>query len=446
MQRLSLVLGIGVCLLSSSAWAGGTLSVQGDVSALTDVGQIISVQGSVDFADGIENLNVSPNQYQAEGIVIHAGPLSNILPGVQNVGSASAPVYGQGNAMFAFPGPIEGGGSYQPMFTWLGGAITFAQPTTQFGATMSVNTTHRITAWRANGTMIGQVSWTPDWNAPRASFVGIDTHGVPIALLTIGEADVWNGQEFDPPFQKWVPCTDSWIWGISSCSTDAQCDDENPCTQEACVDNLCESQNLVGPCDDDGNLCTDDVCMAGVCAHVDNVDPCDDLDACTGPDTCQAGECMGGEIDCNDDDVCSVDSCDSAVGCIQTPLPDCCVSDADCPRGEICQLGSNSCIPDPNGDTSGADTSGADTSSEGPDSSDESSSGGGESTSGTDDGTSTAEGGEGSGDDDVGGGGDGPFVPFGEVEDGCACTSDTRETSPSALLLALACLGLRRRR
>ena len=104
-------------------------------------------------------------------------------------------------------------------------------------------------------------------------------------------------------------------------------------------------------CPSDGDDCTDEVCSEGFCDAVFNQAPCDDADACTELDTCSQGECVGSDLDCNDQNMCSMDSCDSQIGCVNDLIAGCCTSDADCMDGEICLLGSNSCIPDPNPDT-----------------------------------------------------------------------------------------------
>lgn len=53
-----------------------------------------------------------------------------------------------------------------------------------------------------------------------------------------------------------------------SCQTDADCDDENPCTLDHCVDFFCLNQEEPGI-------------------------PCDDHDPCTASDHCEDGDCVG---------------------------------------------------------------------------------------------------------------------------------------------------------
>ena len=47
---------------------------------------------------------------------------------------------------------------------------------------------------------------------------------------------------------------------------------------------------------DDGNVCTDDSCALGICQNIDNAASCDDAEDCTENDTCSAGACAGTQI------------------------------------------------------------------------------------------------------------------------------------------------------
>ena len=77
----------------------------------------------------------------------------------------------------------------------------------------------------------------------------------------------------------------------SVCSVTADCNDENGCTRDECVDKLCQATAIVGcvPCDfpedcDDANPCTADTCEAdGSCRHAPMPDgtACADARACT---------------------------------------------------------------------------------------------------------------------------------------------------------------------
>jgi hypothetical protein len=56
----------------------------------------------------------------------------------------------------------------------------------------------------------------------------------------------------------------------SECSTAADCNDANPCTNDACAGGACTHANNTAACSDDGSACTNDVCSAGVCTHPQN--------------------------------------------------------------------------------------------------------------------------------------------------------------------------------
>ena len=157
------------------------------------------------------------------------------------------------------------------------------------------------------------------------------------------------------------------------CTADAECDDDVFCNgAEACQADRCESGT--GPCPgqpcdeateacvdcltdadcDDDNPCTDDVCAGGACINDNNEVECDDGDICTASDQCVNGvcagilveECCATDDECDDGDECTDDTCDTNA-CRHDPIPDCPASDDDDepPPGD-------DDIPDPTGDGS----------------------------------------------------------------------------------------------
>ncbi len=54
------------------------------------------------------------------------------------------------------------------------------------------------------------------------------------------------------------------------CASNADCNDSNACTNDACISGSCSYTNNSDPCADDGNSCTDDICSGGTCTHPDN--------------------------------------------------------------------------------------------------------------------------------------------------------------------------------
>lgn len=152
------------------------------------------------------------------------------------------------------------------------------------------------------------------------------------------------------PCDDAVGCTegDACKDGICLSGDPTSCDDNNPCTDDAC-DVLSDCQNLPnadtctdgnsctegdscgqGACSgaakncDDANSCTDDSCDPALgCLHLSNVIPCNDGNACTVGDACEGGTCIGGNaLSCNDGNDCSLDVCDIAKGCTVTDAPD----------------------------------------------------------------------------------------------------------------------------
>ena len=117
---------------------------------------------------------------------------------------------------------------------------------------------------------------------------------------------------------------------LEHCDVDDQCDDGDACTtNDTCVDGVC----LGGPppdCNDD-NVCTDDSCDPDTgCVHLNNHDPCDDGDPCTLLDVCDGqGNCVGTDIStwpCTSDVDCFGAICNQQTGfCVCSAVPELCL-------------------------------------------------------------------------------------------------------------------------
>lgn len=131
---------------------------------------------------------------------------------------------------------------------------------------------------------------------------------------------------------------------------DALCDDENPCTQnDVCsADGKCVGKPL--ECSDN-NTCTADKCdpkSQALCVHspVENgADgkplPCNDSNECTSKDECKtSGTCAGTPITCDDNNSCTIDSCNEKTGCAHKFTPNATCSDGDpCTINDHCDNG-----------------------------------------------------------------------------------------------------------
>jgi len=142
------------------------------------------------------------------------------------------------------------------------------------------------------------------------------------------------------------PCTDDSCVPGQGCSfvfNEAQCDDANVCTTgDHCELGKCVASGMAD-CDDD-NICTTDLCTPGLgCTHQFNAAPCDDLSACTAGDICGLGACSGTPVSCDDGNVCTDDSCDPLVGCENAPNQGPCDDNNLCTQGDKCNGGL--CLP-----------------------------------------------------------------------------------------------------
>ncbi len=133
------------------------------------------------------------------------------------------------------------------------------------------------------------------------------------------------------------PCNGEEVCAAGECVAGTRLEDGVPCTNrmvcdgdETCQDGLC----LPGPpldCDD-ADACTVDACDSALGCTSAALD-CDDADACT-VDACDSAlGCTSVALDCDDADACTVDGCDPALGCAGVAL-DC--DDADACTADAC--------------------------------------------------------------------------------------------------------------
>lgn len=299
---------------ASGVAVAGEITATGNVTALTNIAQMPSITGSALFNEMFSGI-IEPDQYP--GITFHTGEFIEINPMIMEMGEVPDPRWTSPGVHF--PDPIAGGGVQTGYIIQNGGAMTFADPITQFGLTAGGSAPLYITAWDANMVIIGQVAWQPEEGD--AAFVGIDTMGVPIGLLTVGNDDIAGGMPYDD--QGAFALSDNWMWGVAApCTADTECfDDEWECIAHSCVD--------------------------GACTYPYTTEPCDDADACTMMDSCLDGLCGGLPVNCSDGEICTFDSCDVQDGCSSEPIDLCCHTDEDCPEEYMCVLSSNTCVEIP---------------------------------------------------------------------------------------------------
>jgi len=346
-------------LAAAGTASAGTVTSMGNVKALTNRNQIVGIVGAGGFDEGPTSGAVPADVYAAQGLTWSTGQFAAILPGCTTPGQATTPSY-ENLYPHYFPSPANGGTQIAQYASW-SQVARFSVTVTQIGLTASVNGQQYLTVWGPNGAMLGQVTWSPSNDS---SFVGIDSLGVPIAMVAYGNDDLWSGAPYDATGSAMY--SDSWVWATGVCSSDAQCDDGNPCTTDGCAGSMCAHTSNSAACDD-GDPCTEgDACQAGACApgapktcpaistchDPGSCDPstgacstpikpdgsaCDDANACTQTDACQVGTCAGeSPVQCPPPDDCHLaGACNPATGACWMPArPD----GSPCPGG-ACQGG-----------------------------------------------------------------------------------------------------------
>ncbi len=120
--------------------------------------------------------------------------------------------------------------------------------------------------------------------------------------------------------------------GDTTSDADAAADPDGGCTPGGCP--AANSACAVAVCHADGTC--------GFAAASDG-QACSDANACTAQDSCQSGACVGGAINCDDGNGCTVDSCKPTVGCIHAFVLGPCEDGDGCTLNDQCLSGS--CVP-----------------------------------------------------------------------------------------------------
>jgi hypothetical protein len=119
------------------------------------------------------------------------------------------------------------------------------------------------------------------------------------------------------------------------------CNDSNACTTaDACAGGACAGGPALN-CNNN-NICTTDTCNpASGCVHTNNSNPCSDGSECTSGDVCHNGTCNGATITCNDFNTCTSDSCDPGAvgGCVFSNNTDPCSDGNPCTTPDQCSNG-----------------------------------------------------------------------------------------------------------
>jgi hypothetical protein len=121
------------------------------------------------------------------------------------------------------------------------------------------------------------------------------------------------------------------------CQQDADCDDDNPCTDDSCEANgQCGHADNTADCDD-GSYCNGaDTCAAGACAHAG--DPCEIQGKVCDEDQDSCRDCSQ-DLDCDDQNPCTADSCGGG-SCGHAPQGGACDDGVFCNGTDSCASGS----------------------------------------------------------------------------------------------------------
>ncbi|MFH1532392.1 MAG: N-acetylmuramoyl-L-alanine amidase [Pseudomonadota bacterium] len=188
------------------------------------------------------------------------------------------------------------------------------------GATVTLNTGQSTTA---NGVGYWEFELPPGTYTATASKAGY-VSGSNTKAVTAG-AEIWGSIGLTQcNCNDGNPCTnDACVGGVCTHTNNtSNCNDGSACTSgDKCSGGTCQGTDSSGTCDD-GNPCTNDGCApASGCTHANNSSNCNDGNACTTGDKCSGGSCHGTDISgtCDDGNPCTDDLCQPAAGCVHPP-------------------------------------------------------------------------------------------------------------------------------
>jgi hypothetical protein len=173
------------------------------------------------------------------------------------------------------------------------GTITATDVTVTIGYTKKCSPGGRTMAARfINQFRVDSGAFSGDGDSGSLIVENVPTEARPVGLLFAGSSN----STLANPVAAVLSALDVTMVGSApvACAVDAECDDLNACTTDACA--------------------------SGFCAHVP-ID-CDDGDVCTA-DTCAGGICSHAPASCDDGNACTTDSCDSVTGCAHAPIEGC---------------------------------------------------------------------------------------------------------------------------
>jgi hypothetical protein len=183
------------------------------------------------------------------------------------------------------------------------------------------------------------VSSTPRWSSNGEEILYTDPDG---------DLVIWNyldGSRRTVGSGSWADWQRDVVAVVNSCEAASECDDDNVCTFDSCVEGTCDHELLNGgSCGVEG-WCVDGACFEPECSVAAD---CDDFNECTTEEcvgyACVVTDVAAGTPCAEDGDSCTVDACDGLGTCesVYDPnLPGC---EPVCGLvGEDCDTGADCC-------------------------------------------------------------------------------------------------------
>ncbi|NUN12058.1 MAG: hypothetical protein HUU55_00325 [Myxococcales bacterium] len=295
----------------------------GEAQVYVDGGEVIDI---LSFSDSeLIALIVAPSMEGTYALAVDQGNLTSVSPvgiTVVDVPAVAPP----GTIKFTTP-PLATATIYPTVMP-----ASFAAVVSVTGTTLSPEGTG--IQYFINGTPVGS----------KTTATSLTYTGVPLGLHTL-TAELVTAQ--GKPFNTTTSRTTAILKVQIPCTTAAQCEDANSCSNASCIGSICRyGLKTATCCQVDKDCPGKQVCNAGQCVECKADVNCVEGDICTA-DFCINGSCLHTatdgccttDSDCNDTNPCTIDTCDPNTNkCVNSGNndPNCCFVVADCDDGDPC--------------------------------------------------------------------------------------------------------------
>jgi hypothetical protein len=195
---------------------------------------------------------------------------------------------------------------------------------------------------REDGEPLTGYKWggtSPSWGPDDSQLIFTNSGGYLVKWTYPSGPSVLLGRGTNADWQRDV------VVVVNSCEADSECNDDNVCTTDTCLDGSCQRELLNGGDCGAGGWCVDGECFEPECTVAAD---CEDFNECTTEEcvgyACVVTNVTAGTPCADDGDFCTVDACDGAGTCESVYDPEIEGCEPDCGLvGDACSSGADCC-------------------------------------------------------------------------------------------------------